>query len=82
MKSWCRVGTMGTRMPTSSARSADQAPAASTTTGLSMTPCEVTTPRTWPPPWRMAVTAVPGRSVAPRSAAAAANSRATSGGWK
>ncbi len=82
MKSWWRVGTIGTRMPTSSASRADQAPAASTTTGLSITPADVRTPRIRPPSWRNPVTAVPGARVTPISPAAAANSRATSGGWK
>ena len=72
MSTWWRVGTIGTWIPAPAATWRAQAPAASTTTGVSIRPRSVSTPRTAPSWTWIPVTVVLGSSVAPSLPAAAA----------
>ena len=58
MRSWCRTGTTGTSTAASAPTSRAQAPAASITSGVAMSPRGVVTPAISPLCTKMAVTGV------------------------
>ena len=73
--SWVRTGQSGIGHPTRSPTLRSQAPAASTTTGASMRPFEVTTPATARSSTRIPVTSAWSSATPPRSTSARMNAR-------